>query len=106
MKENEIAKIIIDLREDVGWSQSELARRAGVTSAAISMIEKGDRNPTLEMVIKLCKALKISISELLGEKPPVIYRDALRFYREFSYIEKLQEDDKQLIKEIADRLFR
>ncbi len=46
-------------------SQEELAERAGVHRTYIGMIERAEKNITLENVEKLAKALKTSIPELL-----------------------------------------
>ena len=98
-----IAKNMIQLRESIGWSQSELARRAGITSSAICQLEKGDRSPTLDVAIKIVKALKVSLDELAGlEKIDKI--EALQLYREFYDIEELTHADKELLKSIIRRL--
>ena len=46
-------------------SQEELAERAGVHRTYIGMIERAEKNITLENVEKLAKALKTPIPELL-----------------------------------------
>ncbi|MEM6433507.1 MAG: helix-turn-helix transcriptional regulator [Cyanobacteria bacterium P01_D01_bin.115] len=51
-------------RREMDWSQEELAERADLHRNYISDIERGDRNPSLENVHKLAKALGISVSEL------------------------------------------
>ena len=51
-------------RREMAWSQEELAERADLHRNYISDIERGDRNPSLENVHKLAKALGISVSEL------------------------------------------
>lgn len=99
-----ISKKIKALRESVGWSQSELARQAGVTSAAISQLEKGDRVPSLVVSRKLASALKVSVNELTGDDAPSteeINTKAQVFFREFGDISKLTENDQQLIKQIV-----
>lgn len=56
-------------RGRVGYSQEELARRAGIHRTYIGGIERGERNPTLTMIHRLAKALGVSPSQLL-ETPP------------------------------------
>lgn len=45
-------------------SQGELAEAVGVTRQTIGMIEAGDYNPTLNLCIKICKALHKTLDEL------------------------------------------
>ena len=52
------------LRRAKGWSQEELADRAGVHRTYVSGVERGQRNPTITIVEKLAAALETSIGEL------------------------------------------
>ena len=45
-------------------SQEQLASRAGVHRTYIGMIERAEKNITLENISKVAKALEVSISEL------------------------------------------
>ena len=45
-------------REYRGWTQKELARRLGVTQAAVARLEKPGSNPRRSTLQKLAKALK------------------------------------------------
>lgn len=47
-----------------GLSQKELAERVGVRSASISGYESGKASPSLDVLIKLAKALNISLDYL------------------------------------------
>jgi transcriptional regulator with XRE-family HTH domain len=47
------------LREMAGITQQELAKRAGLTTDAISRLERGDRQPSWETVLALGKALGV-----------------------------------------------
>ena len=51
------------------WSQEELAAECGLHRTYISGIERGRRNPTLSIITLVAKALGLSLSELLEEKP-------------------------------------
>lgn len=53
-------------RGELGISQEELAFRSGLHRTYISDIERGIRNPSLENIEKLVKALEISISILFA----------------------------------------
>ncbi len=54
-----------EARLKLGISQEELGFHAGLDRTYISGIERGTRNPTLEIILKLAKALKLSPAELL-----------------------------------------
>jgi transcriptional regulator with XRE-family HTH domain len=52
---------ILEARLKRGWSQTELARRAGTKQANISRIEAGISNPTLGLIKKICDALDLEL---------------------------------------------
>jgi CheY-like chemotaxis protein len=54
-------------RSQLGISQEELAYRAGLHRTYISDLERGARNPSIESVEKLAKALQISVSMLFEQ---------------------------------------
>ncbi|GAB5506750.1 MAG: hypothetical protein Rhirs2KO_19130 [Rhizobiaceae bacterium] len=47
------------------WSQEQLAFEADIHRTYISDLERGFRNPTITVVDRLAKALKMSVGELL-----------------------------------------
>jgi len=53
-------------RTKLGISQEELAARAGVHRTYIGMIERAEKNITLENIEKLCKALGLSIRDFFN----------------------------------------
>jgi transcriptional regulator with XRE-family HTH domain len=55
---------IRDLRLMRSLSQEELAAMAGVHRTYIGMVERGEKNVTILTLSKLCKALRLSISDL------------------------------------------
>ena len=53
------------LRAVRGWSQEELAKKAGLARAYIARLEIGRHDPSLSTVVKLAKALKVKVGELV-----------------------------------------
>ncbi len=60
-------KAIRRRRRELDFSQEELAERAELHRTYVSDIERGERNPSLENIEKLAKALNISISGLFTD---------------------------------------
>lgn len=61
---------LITLRKERGLSQSELANKAGLTSAAISKIEAGKSpDPAFSTVIALSHVLDVPIDVIAGIRP-------------------------------------
>lgn len=54
------------LRKLLGISQEELAFRAEVHRTYISQLERGLKSPTLNVILKLSRALKVSGSGLVA----------------------------------------
>lgn len=54
-----------ELRRVKGLSQEELAFRAGVHRNYLGGIERGERNPALDNIAAIAKALGVNPSELL-----------------------------------------
>jgi transcriptional regulator with XRE-family HTH domain len=69
VKSNVLVKFGEKVREKrtaLHLSQEELAEKAGVHRTYIGMIERAEKNITLENIEKIAKALKTSIPELLS----------------------------------------
>jgi len=58
---------IRDKRSVLGISQGELAERAGLHRTYVSDLERGARNPSIESIEKLARALEISITKLFEQ---------------------------------------
>jgi transcriptional regulator with XRE-family HTH domain len=61
---------IRELREARGWSQAELAERAGVRQATISTLETGKARRLLDVLERIAEALEVAPAKLLGEGVP------------------------------------
>ncbi|AMO82895.1 helix-turn-helix domain-containing protein [Obesumbacterium proteus] len=57
-------KRVRELRKALGWSQEEFADRCGLDRTYVSGIERGIRNPTLQIIGIIAEALNVEISSL------------------------------------------
>lgn len=54
-------------RREMKMNQAELAAKVGVTQGAISMIENGDRTPSLGLMARIAAVLESTIDELMED---------------------------------------
>lgn len=54
-------------RRENGWTQAELARRAGLSRAAVSAVETGRVVPSVAAALSLARALHLAVEELWSE---------------------------------------
>lgn len=54
------------LRKEKNVSQREVSKALGITMSAYSNYEQGIRQPSLEILIKICKYFEVSADYLLG----------------------------------------
>ena len=55
------------LRDARGYSQEELAERAGLHRNYVGGVERGERNVALENIVKLAKALAVKPGDLFSD---------------------------------------
>ncbi|MEU7689738.1 MULTISPECIES: helix-turn-helix domain-containing protein [Microbispora] len=66
----ELGKTIRAMRETRGWSQSDLARAAGMTQSAVARFEAGGTVPTLPVIERLASALDADVEVRLTPRAP------------------------------------
>ena len=59
-----ISNILKDIRLERNLIQEDLAEATGSCSRTIGRIERGERNPSLEMAIRLAHYLNMSVEEI------------------------------------------
>ncbi len=74
---------IAEIREQLGLSQSGLAREVGISQSAISQIEAGERNPTYEMLRQIATALGVSVAHLVGGDVEGLTPDEIVHFRQY-----------------------
>jgi transcriptional regulator with XRE-family HTH domain len=63
-----LAESLRDERARAGLTLEQLAQRAELSTAHLSRLESGDRQPSVAALISLSRALGVSMSTLLGER--------------------------------------
>lgn len=93
---------IKQLREETNITQEELAKKLNLSSKGIvSMYEKEDRKPSLEILIKLSEIFDCSIDYLLGKSDIRNPEDKIKQEFEFAYHKEMEGLTEE---EIADAL--
>lgn len=102
-----LRKRIIEAREQHKWSQAELAAKAGVTPAAISQIESGNRTPTIPVLHRIANVLGESIDFLTGKTDKSEFEDMLQqddFKAFFRGFRSLDVGDQEHLKKYVEFL--
>ena len=65
----ELAETVRLRREELGWSQRQLAERAGMSQPGVARFEAGGTTPTLPLLERLAEALGLTLTVSLGPGP-------------------------------------
>ena len=68
----EVGTLVRRLRRGANLTLEQLASRSGVSRAMLSLVERGERNPTLPVLSNIAAGLEVSMSELMGEQVPFV----------------------------------
>jgi transcriptional regulator with XRE-family HTH domain len=60
-----VARNVRVLRKQKGFTQEELADLAGLNRNYVGQIEREEKSPTVDVLEKLCEAMKLRPTELL-----------------------------------------
>jgi transcriptional regulator with XRE-family HTH domain len=94
-----LARNIKAFRGRRNWSQADLAEKSGLSIVYLSDIERGNKWPYLDTLVKIAEAFKVEVYELLkpGDTPPPTPAKILAKYNEevTAIIEKSFETAKK-----------
>jgi len=68
-------QIVRVVRNEHAWTQEALAERAGLTTTYVGQVERGDKVPSLTVVLKLSLALEVLPSRMLETFGFAVMRD-------------------------------
>lgn len=100
----DIAARIQQYREALQLTKAELADRAGLTPAAITQFEEGDRVPSAESLKKLSEALNVSVDYLLGSGPDTEFLKDPQMQAMFRGMKALSPEDIKLMQGVYQML--
>lgn len=67
MEAGQIGRRIRAFRKLKRMQQTELAKQIGLSTTVLGRIERGEKEPELELLVKIAETLSIDIDELIGE---------------------------------------
>lgn len=65
----EVGSRVKRLRTQAGLTLEEFASQSGVSRAMLSKVERGEKSPTLAIIVRIAKGLNVSMSALMGAEP-------------------------------------
>ena len=60
-REYEVVKQLVKMRNDMGWTQNDIAKKSGLTQQMVSRIETVGNSPTLRNLIRYANSLNMDI---------------------------------------------
>jgi len=91
---------LIELRKMQGFTQQSLSDAVGLHVNQIKKYEAGTAQPTLKALVKLAKALHVSLDQLVfndGERGP---DEDLRL--QFEAVSQMSDEEKKIIRALLD----
>ena len=59
-----LINLLADFRKEAGLNQAELGAKVGVSRQTISLIERGDYNPSVTVALAIARVLGVDINEI------------------------------------------
>lgn len=102
---DEFGRRIRALRKSRGWTQQQLAEKAGIDRAIIGNYELGLHYPAIPMLAKLAQVLEVSADRLLGldDRDRVEIQDR-RLYQLFLDADRADFATQGLVKQVVESL--
>jgi len=102
-----LADNIKDIREEKNLKQIEVATHIGVDKSAYSKIEKGLRALTVDELQKMAQLFNMTTDQVInhdGKVPKEVIIEYKTAVEQMRLIQQLDEDDKQTIFKLIDKM--
>jgi transcriptional regulator with XRE-family HTH domain len=90
------------LRKDQGYSQQRFSEAVGLHVNQVKRYETGTAQPTLEALVKLAKALHVTLDELVFDENERGPSDTFRL--QFEAVSQLPEGEQAVVREVLEGL--
>ncbi len=64
-----VAARIQRARWRLGWTQADAAHRVGLTFRYFAEVERGKRNPTLDVLLSIARGLRVKVADRVDVEP-------------------------------------
>jgi transcriptional regulator with XRE-family HTH domain len=102
----EVGARVRALRQQGDLTQTELAELLGTKQTAVSEIERGKRGLTVQQVVKLAQALKVTPNDILGNDGQHPRPRSARLLRRLHRVEQLPEDQQAAVLKLLDGVLK
>lgn len=89
-----LRKLFKRRRSELKMRQTEVAEKADISNNFYSNIERGQTKPSVDTVIKICKALNLSLDEIIFEKEIPKYELSLK--ETMRELDSIIKDEKKI----------
>jgi len=96
---------LTQLRKQRGWSQYELADRAGLSQRMVAYYEAQGGEPPAQVIVKFSTALEVSADVLLGlnDVPTAAPKD-VRLWRRLLKVQDFSDRDRKFVIDLIDTI--
>ncbi len=93
-------KRLVELRKKRGYTQQATADKVSLHVSQIKRYEAGAAQPTLETLVRLANALRVSLDELVFSENELDLDEKMK--KLFIAVEQLKESEQAIIREVID----
>lgn len=101
------AQKLAKMRKEKGFTQEDMAQKAGVGIAQLRRYEGGKSSPTLEVIKNIAKTLGVTTDELIFDEEEGVASNKIvdrKLLEQFEMVTKMNPHDKDAIKTILESM--
>ena len=101
-----LAKRVLELRKQRGWSQPDLAKKIGTSGAIVGRYERGEMTPSVKVANKLANAFGVTVDYMVAESNLPDILGSQDMIERWKSLEALEPKEKEKILSVLDSLIR